>query len=326
MVDQILAPLRRKPSPSGVAVVRIAPSRSVPPEGSVTAIATLISPVTSFGMNSALSSSEPNAWIDLALNEVTPQSQLSPARVRAISSMKIDWMTAPPPWPPCSSSTPMPKKPALARSSHSCRGKFDPSWSSRASSSLATSFGYLASTQSRTVRRKSFSSVLNLKSTRRLRLAARAGGRRFQTNVCSTSMLTHSSQRGVPLGRLVVDGDLGGHQRPGLWVDELAEHDLVVRVDRRVAHVRVALGERQLAADEPELVVLAHRPEGPPRGDAPHLAVHDLQVLGQPLAAAGARRAVSLRRRLGALQPLGADCQAPPLGGGLVDRPVDGQH
>ncbi len=66
----------------------------------MTAIATLISPVTSLGMNSALSSSEPNAWMDLALKEVTPQSQLRPARLRAISSMKIDWMTAPPPWPP----------------------------------------------------------------------------------------------------------------------------------------------------------------------------------------------------------------------------------
>ena len=44
-------------------------------------MATLISPVTSLGMNSAFSSSEPNAWIDLALNEVTPQSQLRPARL-----------------------------------------------------------------------------------------------------------------------------------------------------------------------------------------------------------------------------------------------------
>ncbi len=70
----------------------------------------------------------------------------------------------------------MPKKPAWAMSSHSSRGKLEPSWSSRPSSSLALSLGYFASTQSRTVRRKSSSSELNLKSTPRPFVSPPAGG------------------------------------------------------------------------------------------------------------------------------------------------------
>ena len=60
---------------------------------------------------------------------------------------------------------PIPKKPASAMSSQSLRGKCVPSWSSWRSSSRATSFGHLSSTQSWIALRKSFSSSLNLKST-----------------------------------------------------------------------------------------------------------------------------------------------------------------
>ena len=68
MVDQTLAPLIRKPSPSAVAFVIIPPRRSVPAPGSVTAIAVLHSPATSFGISSAFSASEAKRWIDFALN------------------------------------------------------------------------------------------------------------------------------------------------------------------------------------------------------------------------------------------------------------------
>ena len=95
------------------------------------------------------------------LNWLTPQIQAIPARERAISSMKIDWIVQLPPWPPSSSSMPIPKKPASAMFCHSCSGKFEPSWSSWRSISSAYSLGHFASTQSLTVLRNASSSSLN---------------------------------------------------------------------------------------------------------------------------------------------------------------------
>ena len=99
----------------------------MPAPGSVTAIAVLTLPSTSCGISSCLRLSEAKRWIDFVLNWLTPQIQAMPARERAISSMKIDWIVQFPPWPPSSSSMPIPKKPASAMSCHSCSGKFEPS-------------------------------------------------------------------------------------------------------------------------------------------------------------------------------------------------------
>ena len=86
-VHQILRPLMRQPPSQRSAVVRRAPSRSVPPPGSVTEMAKRSFPSARSGRKRSFCSSLPKAVSDLApAKEEIPQIHVKPARDRPNSA------------------------------------------------------------------------------------------------------------------------------------------------------------------------------------------------------------------------------------------------